>query len=95
MSSSLTLASFEPLVGQVFQAEWNGTVCELRLVNAKPLPAYRDAPRKDPFSLLFRGTASLGQGSAALDHSELGKLELFLVPVGKEQEDMFYEAVFN
>jgi hypothetical protein len=30
-----------------------------------------------------------------MQHDQLGKLELFLVPVGQDQRCIYYEAVFN
>lgn len=46
------------------------------------------------FSLIFRGTAALAQGTHALAHPELGGLELFLVPIGREGDETRYEAAF-
>ncbi len=95
MPSSIGLASFEPLVGQVFQAQRNGVACQLCLVEAQSLKAFRNAPRQDPFSLVFRGTTSIGQGPVVLQHGELDPLEVFLVPIGTDQQGELYEAVFN
>jgi len=58
------------------------------------------APQGDsrhPFSLLFRGssTESPIQRVYQLEHSKLGQLELFLVPVGPDQTGVLYEAVFT
>lgn len=50
------------------------------------------------FSLLFCATASeapLFQQSFRLRHARLGEMELFLVPVKKNETGLFYEAVFN
>ncbi|MBI1765935.1 MAG: hypothetical protein HYR56_31405 [Acidobacteria bacterium] len=56
--------------------------------------------REASFSLMFRGPADwpLRQRSYNVAHPKLGKLELFLVPVGKVEKDAvarLYEAVFN
>ena len=49
-----------------------------------------------PFSLLFRGPADrpLEQGIHPLDHTDMGRLEIFLVPMQPDDEGPLYEAVF-
>lgn len=50
------------------------------------------------FSLLFRTSADeapLFQQLFRLKHDALGEMELFLVPVKKNENGLFYEAVFN
>jgi hypothetical protein len=49
------------------------------------------------FTLLFRApvTAPNEQGLYTLRHATLGDVELFLVPVKKNDEGLFFEAVFN
>lgn len=52
----------------------------------------------ETFSLVFRGDTAraLGQNTYAFDHSRLGHFEMFIVPVGRENQDgSYYEAVFN
>jgi hypothetical protein len=55
------------------------------------------SPRLENFSLLFRGPMApvLPQRIYRLDHNSLGRLEIFLVPLGPDGEGMQYEAVFN
>ncbi|MBS1794010.1 MAG: hypothetical protein JSS81_09160 [Acidobacteria bacterium] len=54
-------------------------------------------PNQDMFSLVFRGPKEnyLGQGIFQLRHEKLGDGELFLVPIGVDQEGYQYEAGFN
>ena len=73
--AALTVGDFTP--GDRFTAA-DGSVFELAEANA--LPQSPGAPR-EPFSLIFTGPA-VAQGVYALEHPELGTLELFLVPVG-------------
>jgi hypothetical protein len=49
------------------------------------------------FSIVFRGPATrfLPQRTYRLRHPRLGELDLFLVPVGRQAEDIHYETVFN
>ena len=55
-------------------------------------------PQFEQFSVMFRGgpaNAHLSQAIYALEHAKLGRIELFLVPVGPDAKGMRYEAVFN
>lgn len=49
------------------------------------------------FTLLFRGGPHfrLQQHTFTLEHDQLGRLDLFLVPVSQEHDGFRYEAVFN
>jgi hypothetical protein len=53
--------------------------------------------RRRPFSIVFRGpmTPVLAQRIYDIEHSGLGRVPIFLVPVGPDGEGMRYEAVFN
>jgi hypothetical protein len=46
---------------------------------------------------VFRGPAEvvLPQKIYPLEHEALGKLEIFLVPIGPDEAGMCYEAVFS
>ena len=54
-------------------------------------------PKQEQFALLFRGPLDhfLQQRIYRMEHEKLGALDLFLVPVGKDQDGFQYEAVFN
>lgn len=54
-------------------------------------------PRQEQFSLLFRGDATyvFPQQIFSLRHDAMGDVNLFLVPVGRDENGTFYEAVFN
>lgn len=51
----------------------------------------------EQFSILFRlhHTEMLPQGTYALEHPEMGGFELFLVPVGRDDQGFCYEASFG
>ena len=55
------------------------------------------SPRQERFSLIFRASNDfvLDQGLRPLEHDAMGQFELFLVPVGRDQDGTYYEAVFN
>jgi hypothetical protein len=57
-----------------------------------------DAPRaRTPFSILFRGPLEpvLPQATYPLENDAVGTFELFIVPVGPDEGEMQYEAVFG
>jgi hypothetical protein len=55
-----------------------------------------DGRPRQQFALVFRGPPEpvLPQATYAVDHDELGRLEIFLVPIGPDGAGMRYEAVF-
>jgi hypothetical protein len=99
MLDTLTLESFTPHVGGAFRLSTpDGTALTLTLYEAQSLasPGTRadgDRRTREPFRLLFRGPALpiLPQRTYPLEHAALGRLELFIVPIGPGQ----YEAIFT
>jgi hypothetical protein len=67
---------------------------EILLTEVTPL---RATARQEMFSLLFHGPADhfLPQMMHKLAHDPLGEVDLFLVPVGRDEAGFIYEAVFN
>lgn len=55
------------------------------------------SPNLETFALLFCGPATplLQQGTYRLSHDQMGTAELFLVPVERRADGLYYEAVFN
>jgi hypothetical protein len=53
--------------------------------------------RAEAFSVLFLGPADapLGQGMFGLGHPRLPEVEILLVPVGRGDAGLLYEAIFN
>jgi hypothetical protein len=95
---SLTAASFEPHVGTAFRLVEVEMPPELLLDQVTRFQVQPGAPRTEPFSLVFTGdpVPVLPQQVYALEHPELGRLEIFLVPIGPASTGaMRYEAVFN
>jgi SAM-dependent methyltransferase len=98
--AELTLSRLAPLVGSTFPvaraAPWD---LRLELVEATPLSpqtSFTGAFRA-PFRLIFRGPAQPvhPQATLPLDHPELGRVEIFLVPIGPDAQGMRYEAIFT
>jgi hypothetical protein len=55
------------------------------------------SPRQERFSLVFR-TANgilIEQGQRTFEHDAMGNFGLFIVPIGRDDEATYYEAVFN
>jgi hypothetical protein len=95
----LTADDFAPLTGDVFalDAGEHGQL-ELELVDVRPgeWPAGPAASRA-PFSLRFRGPREpiFAQQIVRLEHAGLGQLEIFVVPLGVDDDGATYEAVFS
>ena len=101
----LSYAALAACVGTAFvvQAE-AGPMVALELIDARKMsPAPRVAPNApdaahEKFSLRFRGPrhAALSQQTYSLEHRRLGRVEIFIVPMGSDADgNRFYEAVFN
>ena len=99
MLEKLTKEDFSRHAGATFRLETSpGATVDVTLVETKDLSLGNEAAsRRSPFSLLFRGPRSpvLPQHIYALDHPELGRLEIFLVPVREDRDGVEYEAIFN
>jgi hypothetical protein len=57
----------------------------------------RSTSRQQQFSVFFRGPLEylLPQATYHMEHEKMGAMDLFIVPVGREQDGFRYEAVFN
>jgi hypothetical protein len=86
------LEHFEPLVLQDFNLE-NSDV-KLKLLEAKALKT-REGAARTAFALLFSCPVLAPQGTYALQHEALGKLEIFLVPIRQDGAGVQLEAIFT
>ena len=99
--NQLTMNDFEPHVNSTFAVHYGGEEpLELTLVSVTPLgePPDPGQDRRQSFSLLFTNLMTdkyLVQQIYEVVHSELGTLQLFLVPMGPGKGGMAYEAVFS
>jgi hypothetical protein len=100
-----TVDLFEPWVGHEFLLHLEDGDLRLILVRASAFPkrqrpnSDRIAPR-DPFSLIWHGPAErfLPQGQYHLTHPnpEIGEIvDLFMTPVGKNEQAFIYQSIFN
>jgi hypothetical protein len=100
---SFTLATFAPLVGDRFELLGCGSeVTDLTLAEVdEPRPGSNAGAEagagRSPFSIVFRGPREpvLPQRIYTFSHEKLGSFELFIVPIGPDDEGMRYEAVFS
>lgn len=98
--ADLTVTRLVPLVGSTFSVAL-GAPWDLRLELAEvaalsPQTSFTGAFRA-PFRLIFHGPAQPvhPQATVPLDHPQLGRLEIFLVPIGPHAGGMQYEAIFT
>ena len=101
--AELTLARLQPLVGSAFTvalgAPWDLHLLLTEVSPLSPATTFSGATRA-PFRLIFQGPAQPvhPQQTLPLDHPELGRVEIFLVPigpVGPGNPSMQYEAIFT
>lgn len=94
----LTLATFEPLVGDGFAVQTgagDGAPVELVLESATTSGEWPGG--RDPFALVFRGPPDplLPQATYGLRHPGLGLCEIFIVPIAKNADGVAYQAIFT
>lgn len=94
-----TLAMFTGFLGDRFRIGIDGEgPLEVELIEAKGLSRVGASPgRRESFSLLFLGPPHplLPQRMYAFEHDVLGRLEIFIVPIARDDRGVSYEAIFN
>ena len=94
----LKYADFIPYQNQVFTIDFTTEVSlPAELIGVKESETYSPVDRK-PFTLMFRTPQKseyYEQAICILHHPDKGKIPVFLVPLGPDQEGMRYEAVFS
>ena len=92
--AALTVQDFEPLVGTAFRIREPAPV---ELVLAEATSAGEWPGGREPFRLHFRGPRDplLAQSIYRLEHAEFGALEIFIVPIGRDDTSTTYEAIFT
>ena len=55
------------------------------------------SPRQERFSIVFRTSNEvlIGQGLHRFEHDKMEPFDLFIVPIERDEEGTYYEAVFN
>jgi hypothetical protein len=96
----VTVDTFAPAVGTSFVLDQDA-VDRLELEKAETLTAgaaaIDDSGRRAPFRLLFRGPPDpiLEQAIYRITHDRVGALEIFIVPIGRDDAGAHYEAIFT
>jgi hypothetical protein len=96
--ADVTVETFAGHEGETFSIEFADATLELTLASVERSPGeWGRTDAREPFSVEFRGPLEhvLPQQIWPLDHDELGRLEVFLVPLGPQDDAMRYEAVFT
>jgi len=97
-AGQLVFEDFADKVGETFSInEQDMPAVPLSLAEAQFLKSPGLPGIRPPFSLLFlaRDARVLPQRLYRLEHRKLGELAIFLVPVGKDEQGVRYQAVFN
>ncbi len=98
MLDCVTVDDFLPHLGQELPVDLPDVddALAMRLVSATPA-RHAMAGQRLGFSLVLRAPVRMGiaQGVYPLHHPRLGRLEIFLVPIGADEHTVEYEAVFN
>jgi hypothetical protein len=95
MSESISREDFVSKLNTGFTAYFTeGIPTPLELIDVTKIIHRRDY---ECFSLIFRGPADgpLRQYTLAVEHPDLGAMDLALVPVASDPNGLQYEALFN
>jgi hypothetical protein len=95
VSEQLTQEQFREHLNTIFAVPVSpDQTLELTLVECNDLGS---SPKQVQFSLLFAGppTPMIQQQTCPLRHEVIGDLSLFLVPIRRDQQHIYYEAIFN
>jgi len=96
--SLASLQTFAAAANQSFDVAMGEASMPFTLVEATPLPAHPyPGMLREPFSLIFRSQSQvvLPQRIYSMKHAGLGRLDIFLAPVGRDPSGVLYQAVFN
>ena len=94
MLENFTVGTFSGHLGNSFRVyPEDSSTLDLELVSSTGL----NEGSERPFSIVFRGPgdALLPQRIYRMEHAEIGAFEIFLVPIGPDDEGLLYEAIFN
>ena len=99
MLDTLRLEDFETRLNQSFRLRGDSGDLQLELIEASAIGS-ADQPsdgKRAPFSLLFRGPGDvpMAQRMYDVEHQAMGRLSLFIVPIGPDDRGMLYEVIFN
>ena len=98
MLDKVTRQVFTEAMGSTFELKRDGEpTLGLDLIEATDLRQPGKLGRPDPFSLIFRGPMEpvLPQKIYAMHNRKVGKMDIFIVPIGPDDQGMLYQAIFG
>ena len=96
--ADVTVETFAGREGETFSIQFADAKLDLTLASVQRSPEpWGRAEMREPFSLAFHGPLEhiLPQQIWPLDHDEIGRLDVFLVPLEPGDDAAQYEAVFT
>jgi hypothetical protein len=95
--AELQRETFEPHVKETFRVAAGDVGFDAELIEVSPVGETVGPQGRHAFSVVFRGPRDvlIEQCICRVEHGELGVMDLFLVPIGPDDEGMRYEAVFT
>ena len=95
MLERLTRRDFDGLPAGALAVEHAGARLPMEVLQLRDLP--RVSPRAEPFAVVLGGPSApmLQQGIHALIHPDHGRLDVFMVPIGRNAGGVHYEIIFN
>lgn len=75
----------------------NSAATPVKLIELGDMWHTAKSARTECFAAVFLGSLEtpLPQNTYSVQHESMGKFEMFVVPVGKSKQGIYYEAVFN
>ena len=99
MLEKLTIQDFASHQNEDFALELEnaGLSLKMKLIEVSEIGSPKPQEKRRAFALVFLGPSDypLNQQIYRLTHPKMRELNLFLVPIGPNQEGLQYEAVFN
>lgn len=98
MLQTLTCETFSQYLNKTFRIHTDSAIVDAELIEASTVgQADEEQGRRAPFSVIFRTDKEqlFGQGVFRIEAEGFGEAELFLVPIGLDDEGARYEAVFG
>ena len=98
MLSTLTCESFTEHLNQVFRIHAPHAVVDAELIEAKCIGSHNpEECLRQAFSLVFRSTRGevFEQGTFRVECEGFGEADLFLVPIGHDDDGPRYEVIFG
>lgn len=88
---------FQACLNQVFVLSADDYRDELELVQVDRVELTRDNGEQDAFTVVFQSSKPepIPQQTYPLTNAQMGELHLFIVPIGRNDTGIRYEAVFS